>query len=195
MWLTPSGDYLGFSNLRARHSCPRRFAFSGRDAGREWRLCIGQRRAEGGCSSLGARGSRDGRASEAPDRGGSRRYSPRHVLGGRVRGGPREGRGALTNGSHVVRIGALAVEDLQALHAYIAAESGPRIASDYLDRIEAACRSLETFPARGRGRDDLAAGLRTLSFEGRVLIGYRIDGDVVTIERVLYGGRDVDAVF
>jgi toxin ParE1/3/4 len=97
--------------------------------------------------------------------------------------------------AYTVLVGALAIEDLQALHAYIAIESSNRMASAYLARIEQACRSLETFPALGRARDDLAPGLRTLSFEGRALIGYRIDGKIVTIERILYGGRDVDAAF
>ncbi len=89
----------------------------------------------------------------------------------------------------------LAVEDLRNLHNYIAQQSGPAAAAGYIDRIEAACLALSQFPRRGRPRDDIRAGLRTLAFERRVLIVYDIRGKTVRILSILYGGRDFAGMF
>lgn len=48
---------------------------------------------------------------------------------------------------------------------------------------------------RGIARDDLEPGVRLLSFESRVVILYRIEGDRVRIARLFYGGRDYEALF
>jgi toxin ParE1/3/4 len=71
--------------------------------------------------------------------------------------------------------------DLAALYDYIRVAAGPRVASEYLARIEATCLALETFPERGTRRDDLAPGLRTLGFERRVTIAFRVLGFIVEI--------------
>ena len=42
-------------------------------------------------------------------------------------------------------------------------------------------------------RDDLLPGLRVVGFERRVSIAFHIDGERVTFDRILYGGRDIDA--
>lgn len=81
------------------------------------------------------------------------------------------------------------------LYRYIARESGPYIALSFVRRIEDQCERLETFPLRGTPRDDLAPGLRTLSFERRVVIGYTVAGDVVWIVGVSYGGRELAEAF
>lgn len=44
-------------------------------------------------------------------------------------------------------------------------------------------------------RDDLQAGLRIVGFERRVTIAFHVGPTTVTIDRVLYGGRDLDRVF
>jgi plasmid stabilization system protein ParE len=44
----------------------------------------------------------------------------------------------------------------------------------YLDRIEEACMALATFPKRGTRRDDILPGLRTIGFERRVTIAFRV---------------------
>jgi toxin ParE1/3/4 len=41
-------------------------------------------------------------------------------------------------------------------------------------------------------RNDLRPGLRTVGFEGRVTIAFHVDPNTVTIDRILYGGRDLD---
>lgn len=86
-----------------------------------------------------------------------------------------------------------AVADLEALEDFIALRSGPQRAEAYVDRIEAACMRLAQFPNRGRDRDDIAPGLRTVSFERRAVIAFRVNEGTVEIVAVLYGGRDLTA--
>ncbi len=47
-------------------------------------------------------------------------------------------------------------------------------------------------PNRGAPRDNLLPGLRTLSFERRALVVYRVENDTVSILRVFYRGRDYE---
>ena len=77
------------------------------------------------------------------------------------------------------------------LYDYVARRSGRDRADRYIDRIEAACLRLKDFPERGAKRDDLAPGLRTIGFERRVLIAFRVLPNEVEIAAILYGGRDL----
>lgn len=85
-----------------------------------------------------------------------------------------------------------AADDLLALYHYIADQAGLTVAGGYIDRIEAACLSLETFPERGTRRDDIRSGLRTMGFERRATIVFRVGENEVTILRIFYGGRDFE---
>jgi toxin ParE1/3/4 len=78
--------------------------------------------------------------------------------------------------------------DLSGLYDYIAERAGLSVAEGYLDRIEEACLHLRDFPERGARRDDLAPGLRTIGFERRVLIAFRVLPDEVEIVAIAYGG-------
>jgi toxin ParE1/3/4 len=84
--------------------------------------------------------------------------------------------------------------ELFALYEFIADEACDEIAGGCIARIEEACLSLTTFPLRGMRRDDLAPGLRTIGFERRALIAFRVGKDAVTIVRILYGGRDFERI-
>ena len=97
--------------------------------------------------------------------------------------------------AHKVSFRPEAEADLFALYNYIADNSGPVRAADYIARIEAACMKLATFPKRGTRRDDLAPGIRTVGFERRATIVFRVDRDVVRIVRVFYAGRDFEGMF
>lgn len=79
------------------------------------------------------------------------------------------------------------------LYEYIAAKSGAPIAGGYIDRIEAACMALATFPKRGTRRDDILPGLRTIRFERRVTIALRVLKMRVEIVAIAYGGRDFES--
>ena len=81
-------------------------------------------------------------------------------------------------------------DDLTNLYLYIAERSGDVRAMGFVDRIEAQCRGLSDFPECGTQRDDVAPGLRIIGFERRVAIAFHIDPGTVTIDRILYGGRD-----
>ena len=83
---------------------------------------------------------------------------------------------------------------LLALRRYIAAEAGLNTARRFTDGIVDHCMSLEVFPHRGAPRDDLRAGLRTISLRGRVTIAYAVTGEVVTILAIAYAGQDVGAL-
>ena len=82
--------------------------------------------------------------------------------------------------------------DLFGLYEAIAAQAGPDVAGQYVERIEAACLALEISPMRGTRRDDLSPGLRTMGFERRATIIFRVRGSRVTVVRIFYGGRDFE---
>jgi toxin ParE1/3/4 len=84
--------------------------------------------------------------------------------------------------------------DLFGLYRYIAQQSGTAVAGAYVDRIEAACLGLETFPERGTRRDDLRPGLRTMGFERRATIVFQVMDREVIIVRIFYGGRDYERI-
>lgn len=48
------------------------------------------------------------------------------------------------------------------------------------------------FPERGTKRDDIAKGLRTIGFERRATIVFRVLKTRVEIITIAYGGRDFD---
>lgn len=83
--------------------------------------------------------------------------------------------------------------DLFALYSHIAQEAGRAVAEAYVDRIEAACLSLATFPNRGRRRDDIRPGLRIMGFERRVIV-FQVREAEVVIVRILYGGQDYEKI-
>lgn len=93
--------------------------------------------------------------------------------------------------SHEVRLSRLAIDDLDSLHLWIESEADSRTADDYLGRLETRIAALAQFPNRGTPRDDLAPGLRTLSFERRIVIAYAVRGSVVMVLRVVSGAREL----
>lgn len=83
-----------------------------------------------------------------------------------------------------------ALADLDELHAYISEQSFESRADDYIDRIERFLNNLSDFPRRGTAHEEIHPGLRTIGFEGRATIVFSIAEDTITIEGVLYGGRN-----
>jgi toxin ParE1/3/4 len=86
-------------------------------------------------------------------------------------------------------------DDLLQLYDYIATRSGAGRARAYAERILSYCLGFENLPERGTRRDDLRPGLRVVGFPRRVTIAFHITEDRVTIDRVLYGGRDLATAF
>lgn len=92
--------------------------------------------------------------------------------------------------THKVVFRPAAQADLFALYSYIENDSGAARAGGYIDRIEAACLALATFPERGSLREAIGPGVRVVGFERRASILFRVEGDRVLILRILYGGQD-----
>lgn len=94
-----------------------------------------------------------------------------------------------------VHLSAFAIEDLIELHQWVSHGAGPQTATGYIDRIEARIASLSQYPDRGTPRDDLADGLRTLAFERRLVIAYKVARDRVTVLRIINAVRDLALQF
>lgn len=87
----------------------------------------------------------------------------------------------------------LAVHDLEDILEYIARDNR-NAAVRFIETLKDTCGTLSRFPLLGARRDYLAEGLRVFGV-GNFAIYYRIEPDVVRIERVLHGARDIDSLF
>ena len=96
--------------------------------------------------------------------------------------------------SHKITFRPRAEADLFRLYDYIAEQAGHDIAGSYIDRIEEACRSLETSPERGTRRDDLRPGVRIIGFERRATIVFRVSKSEVVVIRIFHGGQDYERI-
>ncbi|MCO6050423.1 type II toxin-antitoxin system RelE/ParE family toxin [Mesorhizobium sp. RP14(2022)] len=90
-----------------------------------------------------------------------------------------------------VRFGREAENDLLSIYDFIADAAGETTAARFIARVEQAVLALESFSDRGRRRDDLSSGIRSLAFERRLTIFYQVSSASVDIVRVLYAGRDL----
>lgn len=89
-----------------------------------------------------------------------------------------------------------AERQLDALHNYITEHSGFESRADvYIQRIVDYCLGFRTFPQRGTARDDIMPGLRTIGFERRITIAFKIEADLILIEGIFYGGQAFEATF
>ena len=89
-----------------------------------------------------------------------------------------------------------AVADLEDIfRAVLRVSTSPVVARRYVERIRDRCRRIAVLPQGGRLRDDLAPGLRSVPFERRAVIVYRVLGQTVEITNVFHGGRDYAALY
>ncbi|RWA73686.1 MAG: type II toxin-antitoxin system RelE/ParE family toxin [Mesorhizobium sp.] len=88
-----------------------------------------------------------------------------------------------------------AISDLDTIAAYIFESSGSeRIATSFVDRMRDRCHSIGNAPRGGRRHDDIVPGLRIVPFEHSAVIAYVVEGDIVHIVNIFYGGRDYEAL-
>jgi toxin ParE1/3/4 len=59
-----------------------------------------------------------------------------------------------------------ALEQIEALYAYIEQAASPLVAQRYNDAIVTYCETFQTFPLRGTRRDDIRPGLRITNYKG-----------------------------
>jgi toxin ParE1/3/4 len=91
-----------------------------------------------------------------------------------------------------VEFRAEALADLESLYDFISAQNSPAVAIGYVRRIREKCLALADFPERGTKRSDILPGLRTLGFERRVTIAFRVFKTKVEIVTIAYGGRQFE---
>ena len=80
--------------------------------------------------------------------------------------------------------------DLYAISDWIAERAGIDTALAYAARIEAFVARLEHFPNRGTARVSMPKGVRTVTFERRVIVAYRVEGSLVRILSLIGTARD-----
>ncbi len=91
----------------------------------------------------------------------------------------------------IVRLSETAYSDLEDFNVYIEAEATSKIADAYDARIRAKIATLTNFPNRGTDRSSLGPGYRSITFERRLIILYRVVDDVIDVMRVLSAERDL----
>lgn len=96
--------------------------------------------------------------------------------------------------AHEVIFAPEALADLVSLYDRIAGDASPERALAYVERLQRYCLAFATFPERGMRRDELRPGLRTIGYRRRVTIAFHVTSERVIIDRVLYGGRDVEGL-
>jgi len=83
--------------------------------------------------------------------------------------------------------------DLDAIADYIA-QDNPIRAVSFLAEIRAKLRTVATAPLLYRLRPEISADARA-ALAGRYVILFRVTGEAVRVERVVYGTRDLLALF
>ena len=83
--------------------------------------------------------------------------------------------------------------DILEIWDYIAEDSTVE-ADRWVDRLDERLSLWATQPMMGRARDELAPGIRSLSF-GRYVVFFEPLPDGIDVVRVLHGSRDIDITF
>lgn len=97
-----------------------------------------------------------------------------------------------------VRMSDEAISDLKSIYSYISSDlMSPEIAMGQLERLEKGIRSLDELPQRYRAYENepwKSRGLRIMPVDN-YLVFYiaNTDDKIVTVIRVMYGGRDIEA--
>jgi len=87
-----------------------------------------------------------------------------------------------------------ATADIDHLWDYYADVAGHAAADKILREIARIVATIDDFPSAGRLRDEIRAGLRSLS-AGSQIVFYRLRDARPEIVRVLDGRRDIDEIF
>ncbi|KAG0163512.1 hypothetical protein DFQ30_011440, partial [Apophysomyces sp. BC1015] len=88
-----------------------------------------------------------------------------------------------------------AIDQLDAIEAFISDGGSPLTAASYVDSIIAFCEDIKTFPHRGTRRDDLFPGLRITNYRKSAVIAFIVNAhdETVSILGVFYGGQNYEA--
>lgn len=94
--------------------------------------------------------------------------------------------------THSVVFAPEAIDDPRSLYDLIADASSPARALSYVEELRQYCLNLACFPKRGTRRDAIRPGLRTIGYRRRVTVAFHIKDTNMVIDRLLYGGRDLE---
>ena len=87
----------------------------------------------------------------------------------------------------------VAETDLEEIGDYIAL-ANPRRAVTFVREIRDRCNTIAGAPEAAPSREDIGPGIR-MQVHGNYLVFYRMQVDVIRIERILHGAQDVGAAF
>ncbi len=87
-----------------------------------------------------------------------------------------------------------ALRDIEQIADYIARRSGLAQADRFLAKLDARFAKITQFPNLGRRRDEILAGLRSLTTDNYLILYQAVQQDV-EILRVVSGYRDLSALF
>lgn len=96
--------------------------------------------------------------------------------------------------THSVVFAPEALADLRRLYDFIADASLPARALNYVEGLRQYCLDLGNFPERGIRRDAIRPGLRTIGYKRRVIVAFHFRNGNVVIDRLLYGGQDLEGL-
>jgi len=87
-----------------------------------------------------------------------------------------------------------ALADIDKVWDYYAEVAGRSVADNLLREIARVVLTVHEFPMAGRSRDEVRAGLRSISASPHIVF-YRLKGSRPEIVRVLDGRQDIDEIF
>ena len=87
-----------------------------------------------------------------------------------------------------------AINDIEQIADYLAAESGLARSEKFLSNLYGKFAKIARFPTIGRKRSELLPRARSLSIENYIIL-YIVDGANISIMRVVSGYRDLNALF
>jgi toxin ParE1/3/4 len=90
---------------------------------------------------------------------------------------------------------ATAQSDLKRLYNWIADQADADTALEYTAHIQAYTSKLKDWPLIGSPHDELAAGIRTITYRRRTIIAYQVIAGDVEVMRIFHGGQELRLVF
>ena len=93
---------------------------------------------------------------------------------------------------HSVRFSDEALADLGHIFDELLPAAGERIARDFVQRLEAACLNLASFPERGSLRSHVRPGLRIVGYRRQASFAFVVTEADVLVLRVFRRGQDVE---
>lgn len=94
-----------------------------------------------------------------------------------------------------LRVSTDAENDLAEIVSYLGEHAGPRVAGTYARRIRRTLLRLKEFPKSGALRPELGDVTRIAVISPYILVyDYEVTDDVIVVQRILHGRRDILAL-